>query len=227
MKKKRRSPIKRQPRGQSIPKFELPELPALPADVTAVPAPARSLADKPWLWYGITAVAIIFFIGFSIFILRLLGTIDDQNSQLIATQQFAHELRIRVGTLERELKSNEEFLGVLTSRHATIMHLAGTPRHPAGYGTFFRDRERKLALLHVASLPPCAAGTTYQLWLIGPVRPISAGLFTVSESGTGFIKVENVAESLAGAGSRLAVTLEHEGGATQPSTDIYLQGTGG
>lgn len=75
------------------------------------------------------------------------------------------------------------------------------------------------ALLKTDNLPPAAEGKDYQLWAIVGDNPVDAGVFKPDDFFT--LKVlENVDNPVA-----FAVTLEDEGGVTQPTMEeMYLFG---
>ena len=76
-------------------------------------------------------------------------------------------------------------------------------------------------LLMVSNLPPAQAGKIYEMWLIPKGRmPVPAGLFQSMGDGTA-LHVQRGAVDVAATGA-VAVTLESEGGAAQPTSQPII-----
>lgn len=74
--------------------------------------------------------------------------------------------------------------------------------------------EEGLAVLEIQNLPPVSRDRVYQIWTIGADgRPVSAGLFTVTEDGSATITIR-----IDPAATRMiAISEEPEGGSDQPT----------
>ena len=88
-----------------------------------------------------------------------------------------------------------------------------------GGGTvvFFPDERRAVVLGE--RLPQPAAGKTYQMWKLGSERPVSLGLLQIDSTGRGTAVVGYDSDRPAA----LAITIEPEGGSTQPTTQPVLR----
>jgi anti-sigma-K factor RskA len=86
-------------------------------------------------------------------------------------------------------------------------------------GTVVSSKQRDEAVFLSSGLPAVPADKTYQLWVIGPSGPTSAGLLAVGESGS---TTPALAADTAQAQS-LAVTVEPAGGSPRPTTQPLLQ----
>ncbi|HKE51561.1 MAG TPA: anti-sigma factor [Actinomycetes bacterium] len=86
-------------------------------------------------------------------------------------------------------------------------------------GTVVSSKQRDEAVFISSGLPAVPADKTYQLWVIGPSGPTSAGLLALGDSGS---TTPAVASDTAQAQS-LAVTMEPAGGSPQPTGDILVQ----
>ncbi|MCS6885840.1 MAG: anti-sigma factor [Acidobacteriota bacterium] len=93
-------------------------------------------------------------------------------------------------------------------------------------GRAFWDTKSGNWIFYIEDLPPVPAGKTYQLWFIIDGKPIGSSTFKTDEKGRAELEVKmpveievNKAEKVA-----TAVSLEPEGGSTQPSNEIYLIG---
>ncbi len=73
-----------------------------------------------------------------------------------------------------------------------------------------------------AKLPPPPEGKVYQLWLVKPEAKISAGLIDVDRNGHGF-KVVDVPANVSDLDA-VAITLEPQGGSSQPTMPIFAVG---
>ncbi len=77
-------------------------------------------------------------------------------------------------------------------------------------------------VLMASGLPMSPPGKTYQLWAIAAGKPVSAGIFTVDQSGTATLQVKP--PPAVNSVDMFAVTLEPAGGLPQPSGEMYLAG---
>ncbi|HKA67598.1 MAG TPA: anti-sigma factor [Actinomycetes bacterium] len=85
-------------------------------------------------------------------------------------------------------------------------------------GTVVASEQRDEAVFLSSGLPAVPADKTYQLWVIGPSGPASAGLLALGESGS---TVPALATDT-GQAQSLAVTVEPAGGSPQPTTQPLL-----
>lgn len=96
---------------------------------------------------------------------------------------------------------------------------SATPDSPA-YGHVLVSRTRGL-VFSASRLAPADAGRTYQLWLSTSAGPVSAGLANPDTEGRVTLATE-VPLALTGRLSGAFVTLEPEGGRTEPSSQVVL-----
>ena len=80
------------------------------------------------------------------------------------------------------------------------------------------DAAKRQLIVATSGLPALPSGQVYQLWLIGPVKIVSAGLLPAAKSGvtspvvaTGIVK-----------GDKLGLTVEPAPGSKQPTTTPIL-----
>ena len=73
-----------------------------------------------------------------------------------------------------------------------------------------------------SDLPPLRAGRTYQLWVVTPQQPVSAGLLELDPAGR-VTQAFNTPPDLQNPVA-IAVTDEPAGGVTAPTGDKYLVG---
>jgi hypothetical protein len=191
---------------------------------TATPPPGTPPGRRTWIPLGV-AVALGMVLLFSLYALRLLNTIADQDQQLAGLHNEQNQLRTRVVALESELTRKEEMLKVLASRRIEIVVMDGLKTSPVSYGKILWDPERKTAILQVSNLPLSPTDKDYQLWVIKDKKPISAGVFAVTTTEPNYFKIENLAVSNPREIAAFAVTLEPKGGVPQPTGDMYIAGS--
>jgi hypothetical protein len=110
---------------------------------------------------------------------------------------------------------NQQIAGVLTAPDARLL----TSRTTAGgSAVVVLAASRHELVVTTAGLPALPSGKVYQLWLIGPVKIVSAGLLPAAEGG----KTPPVLASGIVAGDKLGLTVEPAPGTAQPTTTPIL-----
>ena len=89
-------------------------------------------------------------------------------------------------------------------------------------GVVYVQPDSKLALLCVYALPQLEAGKTYQAWLVGDGKRVSAGTFDVNEDGYGALLIES-GEPVRRF-QQLGITIEPEGGSPAPTSPRVMGG---
>jgi anti-sigma-K factor RskA len=95
------------------------------------------------------------------------------------------------------------------AQRASTVTVEGQP------ATLVWSGELGLSALLIEDLPPLPEGKDYQLWYMNPDGAFSAGTFDSSGDGT----VWRVLEGTMKAGDQVGVTVEPDGGSTEPTTD--------
>jgi hypothetical protein len=181
--------------------------------------------DRPWLWYAVTALTVVFLIVFSVIVFRMMTTIEQQNQQLVVSGRAFRELNSRFVELRNELTRKEELLRVLSARRIDMAELRGFGVSPVTYGKVFWDTERHSAILQVCNLPVVPEGKEYQLWILKGKQQASAGVFAVTAGGSSFFRIDNLPLLEPAGPVQFAVTLEQKGGSARPAGAVYLTGT--
>ncbi|MGE2729764.1 anti-sigma factor [Mycolicibacterium vaccae] len=88
-----------------------------------------------------------------------------------------------------------------------------------GTATVVFSREREAGVLVMNNVPPPEPGTVYQMWLVGPDGPASAG--TMDEASVA-PSTTAVLPDL-GSSRALAFTIEPAGGSNQPTTPAFAE----
>lgn len=121
----------------------------------------------------------------------------------------------------REVKQLREVLSAPDVRIGTLRHAKA---EVAAQGHVLWNASRKAWLFHTFNVPMPPAGKEYQVWFITKKEgPVSAGLFTPDQTGTGLVVAASPPQPF-GEVSAVAVTLEPAGGLAKPSGEIYLRG---
>jgi predicted anti-sigma-YlaC factor YlaD len=113
--------------------------------------------------------------------------------------------------LNQARAQNQEIIGVLTAPDAKLVTTRTTV---GGAATVVLAASRHQLVVSTAGLPALPAGKVYQLWLIGPVKTVSAGLLPAAQAG----KTAPVVTSDVVAGDKLGLTVEPAPGTAQPTT---------
>jgi anti-sigma-K factor RskA len=112
--------------------------------------------------------------------------------------------------LSRALGCTEAVTSVVAAPDAEAVTGGGAG---GGSATVVVSRSRAEGLLLTSGLPPTPAGRTYQVWLLGPTGPRSAGLAgtTGCAAALAFRRASDV--------ERLGVTIEPAGGSARPTSN--------
>ena len=147
---------------------------------------------------------------------------------IIVLHQQNRSLRRQIDFMSSEIRSTQqearranEFVNILSSPGAKVAELQGSGQGEGATAQFVYDRSGR-AMLMANNLPPAPAGKEYQLWfIVGKNPPIPGGTFAPDDVGRGELmdQVPDVALDSA----VFAVTLEQAGGATAPTSSIYLR----
>lgn len=180
--------------------------------------PARRKGSG-WLAYGLAFAGLVMLVGFSMYVMSLFKTLSSQDAY-IATQQA------QITRLLSEVDRRDAILKVLGSRRIEIVTMDGLGVNPVGYGKILWDPEKKVAVLQVSNLPPVPTGKDYQLWIIKNQKPVSAGIFAVTNEREreSFFQVQPIEVRERSDVDAFAVTLEPKGGVPQPTGEMYLLG---
>jgi anti-sigma-K factor RskA len=123
---------------------------------------------------------------------------------------------------ERQLDTAQERLSRALGCADRVTSVVGAPDAVAvtgtgatgGAATVVVSRSRGEGLLLASGLPPAPVGHTYQVWLIGPPGPRSAGLVAAGTSGCDAV----LAFPPGSDSERVGVTVEPAGGSPRPTT---------
>ncbi len=183
-------------------------------------------AEGRWLWIGLIVVAAIFLVGFSMFVIGLLGTIDKQNQELVTAQRVGLEQRSRIDSLERISTRQRGIARVLSARGLRMVTLKATGAGGKAYGMLCWDPQRGACFLQVTGLPPAPEGKEYRIWLAAGGRVSNAGVLEVTDPRYA-IWVTDHSELSSVVFGNVTVTLEPKGGERRPTGSPLLVGASG
>jgi hypothetical protein len=187
----------------------------LPPEIRTHARPRQARARTPWLpWLSgavaTAAIAVAVFFGFAQ---------AHTQQQLNQAQAQNHTLAQQQARVEAELtqaKEHDQALAQILG--APNVQLLSHSTTKGGVAVVVLDAATRKLVVATSGLPPLPAGKVYQLWLIGPVRIVSAGLLPTAQAGvtspvvaTGLVK-----------GDKLGLTVEPAPGSKQPTTTPIL-----
>lgn len=132
-----------------------------------------------------------------------------------ATAQLAQRGRL-------PLRAPQDELGLLLrAPDVTAVSMTGTDMMRQAAGMLLFDARTKKAWLYSMNLPACPDGMTYQVWAMYE-KPLSVGMFHVSSGETSHL-FANPLPNFKHA-KKFVVSLEPNGGRSEPSGPLYLVG---
>ncbi len=190
----------------------------LPPEIRTHARPRRTRAFVPWVpWLsGVIATAgivIAVLFGFAQAHTRAelnhtraeLNQARAQNTSLAAIE--ARTMR----ELDQARHQNQLLAAIMAAPHVRVLSQRSTK---GGVAIVLLAAVRHQLIVTTSGLPPLPAGKVYQLWLIGPVKIVSAGLLPEAVSG----QTAPVVASGVVRGDRLGLTIEPAPGTAQPTT---------
>jgi hypothetical protein len=118
----------------------------------------------------------------------------------------------------RDLSQNK----VMVYSEYRIIPLSGTSNAPGASGIMVITNHGYAASVNVDGLPPLDPGHQYQLWLIQQGSRINGGVFSVSPSGVGTLKVNSSLSFIDF--TSIGITIEPAGGSPGPTGNKVLGG---
>ena len=186
---------------------------ARPASPAMAPAPA---SRWPWL---LAAASVLLAIGTSMGWVSARGEIARLQSTIAELRASATEFLNVRAEFDRERSDRERVIAILSAGDVHSASLGSVAPAGAARGHVYVSASRGL-FFAAESLPPLAAGRTYQLWTIVAGQPVSHGIFEPEGDG----RAQVLAQAPPGAVQAIAVTIEPAGGVPAPTGDKVLLG---
>jgi anti-sigma-K factor RskA len=175
---------------------------------------------SPVLAWLAAAASVMLAIGAGWYAAQLRARIDDLEARLAAATFRAAAAERQTADARQAVDRAQDMLGVLSAPDMARVDLKGQGTAAAAAGRAFWSRSRGLVFT-ATNLPALPAGKVYQLWVVTPTAPVSAGLLRPDDRG----RVTIVAQTdPAITPVAMAVTLEPEGGVPSPTGEKYLIG---
>jgi anti-sigma-K factor RskA len=183
----------------------------LPPEIKTHARPRRTRTWVPWVpWLsGVVATA-------AVVIAVLFGFAQSHTQQELnqaraqATSLAAIEART-MQELDQARNQNQVLAAIMAAPHVRVLSQRSTS---GGVAIVLLASVRHQLIVTTSGLPRLPAGKVYQLWLIGPVKIVSAGLLPPAKSG----QTAPVIASGLVPGDKLGLTVEPAPGTKQPTT---------
>ncbi|HEY3197606.1 MAG TPA: anti-sigma factor [Nitrospirales bacterium] len=158
---------------------------------------------------------------------QLADTLGTTRDTLAAREAELDELRARVaqqkepGALGKTVRTDDEMAALLRGPNTRVVSLSGSDEAKSAGGLLLFDPSTKRAFLYAFNMPALPSGKIYQLWAIVD-KPISAGTFGTEAGNKSRVFIQRMPDLTHT--KKFAVTMEPEGGRSQPTGPILLSG---
>ena len=182
----------------------------LPPEIRTHARPRRGRTFVPWVpWLSgaiaTAAIAVAVFFGFA------QAHTQNELNQARAQNQALAAAKARVEAALSQARDHDQALAeILGAPHVTLLSQRTTE---GGVAVVVLDVATRKLVVATSGLPALPAGQVYQLWLIGPVKVVSAGLLPAAQNG---VTTPVVATGIV-RGDKLGLTVEPAPGTKQPT----------
>ena len=205
---------------QAVPPPQLRDrvLAAVGAAATRNASVRGAQSNIPWL---AAAAALVLAGALGAYTAELRGRINSLEEQLRAAALRVELSERQIADARQSAIQAQSTVAVLAAPDLARADLAGQSVAPGASGRAFWSRSRGLVFTG-SNLPPLPPGRVYQLWVVTPNAPVSAGLLRPDAQG----RVSSVIQTPADLPQpvAMALTVEPEGGVPAPTGDRYLVG---
>lgn len=180
--------------------------------------PRVTFSQRPWL---VAAASLAVAVGVGTYSVGLRDRVGTLEQQLRDIGARSDERERQLDAARQAAAEAQTFVVVLAASDLVRVELAGQRLAPQASARAFWSRSGGL-IFTASNLPPLPGGRTYQLWIVTPGAPVSAGLLKPGEKGEvhGVFATPRDVTTLAA----IAVTIEPEGGVSAPTGEKYLIG---
>ena len=183
----------------------------LPPEVRTHARPRRTRSAAPWIPWLSGAIATAGIVIAVLFGFAQAHTQHELNQARAQNRALAAAQARAEAALNQAREHDQALAEILGAPHVTLLSQRTTK---GGVAVVVLDAATRKLVVATSGLPALPAGKVYQLWLIGPVKIVSAGLLPAAQNGvttpvvaTGIVK-----------GDKLGLTVEPAGGSKQPTT---------
>ncbi len=183
----------------------------LPPEIRTHARPRRARMPMPWVpWLSgvVATAAIVIAVVFGFAQSRTQQELNQaraQNTSLAGIEARA------IRELDQARHQNQLLAAIMAAPHVRVLSQRSTR---GGAAIVLLASVRHQLVVTTSGLPALPAGKVYQLWLIGPVKIVSAGLLPAARSG----QTAPVIASGLVPGDKLGLTVEPAPGTAQPTT---------
>lgn len=176
------------------------------------PAPASRPARSAGWWAAAAAVALL--LGAGVHAASLGRRVESLRGRLAVAQTEREALR-------GELLRRDGTLAELAAPGVRVIDVA-SPEQRAPSGRMFWNPASGTWTFFARDLPPVREGREYQLWLVTPAGPLSAGTFRPGPGGSAQVSARY--DLPPGSLRAIAVTEEPAGGLPAPTGEVVVSG---
>ncbi|NUR53011.1 MAG: anti-sigma factor [Acidobacteria bacterium] len=184
-----------------------------PSSVSRQPASLRT-------WLPLAAMLLIA-IGAAAYAMRLQGRVATLERALTRTSGEARAAQQATLDARRIADQARSAMAILAAPDLARIDLAAQPGAPAASARALWSRQRGMVFT-AANLPPAGPGRTYQVWVVVPRGPVSAGVIDPDATGSGLGVFRTPADMPSPVA--VAVTIEPAGGVPAPTGPRVLVG---
>lgn len=135
------------------------------------------------------------------------------------------EQKKQITDLQNEVDELQEMLVIIDSRQLHVVRLMGMEANPSGYGNVVWDSQNNRAVIRLAELPAPVGDEQYQFWAIFDNKVVDISPFSLDGDGNALFMTDNLDALDNGDDFSFAVTLESDGGSSQPNGEMHLMGS--
>lgn len=163
----------------------------------------------------IAAVAAVFALGVFLY--------QRQNDRILQKEVELAKMQKLVRELKLEVNKQQQEIAWLRDPSVQLAMLVGLQQDANARAKILWNPTYSKGIFYVNSLPPLPSEKSYQLWVIGPQGPVSAGVFDTSNQGSAVVTISKIDSPVSNV-LQFAVTIEPRGGLPKPSGSIVLAG---
>lgn len=186
--------------------------------ITGSPAKVIPIGSS---WKYAAAAAIILLLGSLIFNFIYFNKYTEANKSYEAAVVEKNNALGQLASLEQTKNEMENNWKIVQSKYSQPVSLNGMEKTPDAAAKIFWMKNTGEVYIDPANLPEPPAGMQYQFWGIVDGKPVDGGMIVYTKNG----KKYNIQKMKTfGKAEAFAVTLETEGGHTQPEGQMFVMG---
>lgn len=181
-----------------------------PSTQREAPVTPSTHPESHWYRYAAAIIGILLILALAFFVYQLVGTTVSQEK--------------KITDLQTRIQQKDEALAIFGAQQLEMVSLAGVEPGSGFYGKILWDSSSSNALLQVAGLAAAPAGERYQLWMVKEQKYFPIVQFDIDSVQPNFLKTLTLSVGEKREVEGFTITLEPNGGSTQPSGRVFLRG---